>query len=62
MQRKHFLQYFLIKRNLKLVLGAAEGKDGWNPHWSGTSAASLISYSATPRVFRRICLGAEPKT
>jgi len=21
-----------------------------NPHWSGTSAASLISYSATPRV------------
>ena len=32
-----------------------------NSHWSGTSAASLISYSATPRVFRRICLGAEHK-
>ena len=32
-----------------------------NSHWSGTSAASLISYSATQRVFRRICLGAEHK-
>jgi len=33
-----------------------------NSHWSGTSAASLITNSATPRVFRRICLGAEHKT
>ena len=33
-----------------------------NPHWSGTNEVSLISYSATPRAFRRICLGAEHQT
>ena len=38
-----------------------KAKPAENTHWSGRNVVSLISYSATPRVFRRICLGAEHK-
>ena len=61
-QRSLHKNSFLCKAAGNQFWGSRKAKPAENPHWSGTSEASLISYSATPRVFRRICLGAGPKT
>ena len=45
-----------VKNSWKSDLGVTRRKICLKIHLRG---ASLISYSATPRVFRRICLGAE---
>ena len=61
--------YFSYAKDWKSILCAAEGKYGWKlalernvpGSVASSRAASLISYSATPRVSSRICLGAEHK-
>ncbi|MBQ2355192.1 MAG: hypothetical protein II397_05145, partial [Treponema sp.] len=61
MQWKRVFYFSYAKKTGNQFCVQRKAKTAENPHWSGTSVASLISYSATPRVFRRICLGAEHK-
>ena len=55
----NFHNIFLCKATGNQFSVQRKAKPAENTHWSGTNEVSFISYSATPRVFRRICLGAE---